>query len=379
METAGGVALLAATAIALIWANSPWGDHYTTLWGATIPRDLAGPGVLLPDFIAAHPLHFWIDDGLMTLFFLVVGLEIRHELRHGALSDPRIARLPILAALAGVLVPALIYLLLNTDAVSRRGWAVPTATDIAFAVGILSLLGKGVPPALRMLLLTVAIVDDIVAVFIIASTYSKGIGLPGVALAGAGALLVWIMQRLRIRAAPAYILPGVLIWFGLLRAGIHPALAGVVLGLMAPANAQSNHLQRLLHPWVAYAVMPLFALANAGVSFKALSLEAGLPRTVGLGIIFALVVGKPLGIVAGAAAAVRSGVCTLPAEVRWSHMALLGCLGGIGFTMSIFIANLAFPDPTLLAASKCAVLIASTVAATAGLLAGRYISVRVKE
>jgi NhaA family Na+:H+ antiporter len=379
VETAGGVALLVATAIALIWANSPWGDHYTSLWSATIPRDLAGPGVHLPNFIAARPLHFWIDDGLMTLFFLVVGLEIRHELRHGALSDPRIARLPILAALAGVLMPALIYLLLNTDPVSRRGWAVPTATDIAFAVGILSLLGKGVPPALRMLLLTVAIIDDIVAVFIIASTYSKGIGLPGVALAGAGALLVWIMQRLRIRAAPAYILPGMLVWFGLLRAGIHPALAGVVLGLMAPANAQSNHLQRLLHPWVAYAIMPLFALANAGVSFKALSLEAGLPRTVGLGIIFALVLGKPLGIVAGAAAAVRSGMCTLPVEVRWPHMALLGCLGGIGFTMSIFIANLAFPDPTLLAASKCAVLIASTIAATAGLLAGRYISVPVKE
>jgi NhaA family Na+:H+ antiporter len=379
VETAGGVALLAATAIALIWANSPWGSEYTALWSARIPRDLAGSGLLLPDFIAARPLHFWIDDGLMTIFFLVVGLEIRHELRHGALSDPRIARLPILAALAGVLMPALIYLLLNTDPVSRRGWAVPTATDIAFAVGILSLLGKGVPPALRMLLLTVAIVDDIVAVFIIASTYSNGIELPGVALAGSGALLVWIMQRLQIRAAPAYILPGVLIWFGLLRAGIHPALAGVVLGLMAPANAKSNHLQRLLHPWVAYAIMPLFALANAGVSFQALSLEAGLSRTVGLGIIFALVVGKPLGIVAGAAAAVRSGACALPAEVRWSHMALLGCLGGIGFTMSIFIANLAFPDPTLLAASKCAVLIASTVAAMAGLLAGRYISVPVKE
>jgi NhaA family Na+:H+ antiporter len=379
VETAGGVALLATTAIALIWANSPWGSEYNALWSATIPRDLTGPGVLLPDFIAAHPLHFWVDDGLMTIFFLVVGLEIRHELRHGALSDPRISRLPILAALAGVLVPALIYLLLNTDAVSRRGWAVPTATDIAFAVGILSLLGKGVPPALRMLLLTVAIIDDIVAVFIIASTYSNGIGLPGVALAGSGALLVWIMQRLRIRPAPAYILPGVLIWFGLLRAGIHPALAGVVLGLMAPANAQSNHLQRLLHPWVAYAIMPLFALANAGVSFTALSLEAGLPRTVGLGIIFALVVGKPLGIVAGAAAAVRSGVCRLPAEVRWSHMALLGCLGGIGFTMSIFIANLAFPDPTLLATSKGAVLIASAIAAMAGLLVGRYISVPVKE
>jgi NhaA family Na+:H+ antiporter len=391
VETAGGVALLAATALALIWANSPWSADYTTLWSATIPRDfgglgspLAGLGALLHgpggDVVAGGPpLHFWIDDGLMTIFFLVVGLEIRHELRHGALSDPRIARLPVLAALAGVLMPALIYLLLNTHPLSRRGWAVPTATDIAFAVGILSLLGKGVPPALRMLLLTVAIIDDIVAVVIIASTYSNGIGLPGAALAGCGAILVWIMQRLRIRVAPAYVIPGVLIWLGLLRAGIHPALAGVVLGLMAPANAQSNHLQRRLHPWVAYAIMPLFALANAGVSFTTLSLAGGLQRTVGLGIVLALVVGKPLGILAGAAAAVRSGLSVLPPEVRWAHMALLGCLGGIGFTMSIFIANLAFPDPTLLATSKCAVLIASTLAATAGLLVGRCLSVTIKK
>lgn len=379
VETAGGVALLGATAIALIWANSPWSPHYAALWGATIPRDFGGLGFLLPDFITTHPLHFWIDDGLMTIFFLVVGLEIRHEFHQGVLSDPRIARLPVLSALAGVIVPALIYLLLNVDAVSRRGWAVPTATDIAFAVGILSLMGKRIPPALRMLLLTVAIVDDIVAVFIIASTYSHGIGLPGLGLAVCGTVLVRVMQRLGVRPAPAYLLPGTLIWFGLLRAGIHPALAGVVLGLMAPATARSNHLQRSLHPWVAYAIMPLFALANAGVSFKEVSFGVGAPRSVGAGIILALVVGKPLGIVAGAMAAVRSGVCTLPAEIGWRHMALLGCLGGIGFTMAIFIADLAFPDPTLLATSKCAVLIASTVAAMTGLVVGRYVSVPVKE
>jgi Na+:H+ antiporter, NhaA family len=377
IEANGGVALLVATAIALLWANSAWQPDYIALWSATLPRHFAG--LVVPDFIAAHPLHFWIDDGLMTIFFLVVGLEIRHELRHGVLSNPRIATLPILAALAGVIVPALIYLLLNTDAVSRRGWAVPTATDIAFAVGILSLVGKGLPPALRMLLLTVAIVDDIVAVFIIASTYSNGIGLLGVGLAGCGALLVWVMQLLGILWAPAYILPGGLIWVGLLQAGIHPALAGVVLGLMAPATARSSHLQRSLHPWVAYAVMPLFALANAGVSFKALSFDPGASRTVGMGIILALVIGKPVGIFAGAAAAIRSGVATLPEGVRWRHLALLGCLGGIGFTMSIFIANLAFPDPVLLTTSKCAVLIASAVAATAGLLMGRYFSVPVEE
>jgi NhaA family Na+:H+ antiporter len=379
IEAAGGVALLIATGAALVWANSPWQHHYIALWTATIPRDFARFGLVLPGFITAHPLSFWIDDGLMTVFFLVVGLEIRHELHHGALSDPRIATLPILSALSGVLVPALVYLVLNTDPVARRGWAVPTATDIAFAVGILSLVGKGIPRTLRMLLLTVAIIDDIAAIFIIASFYSNGIGWAGLALAGSGILLVWTMQRFGIRWALAYIAPGAVIWFGLLRSGVHPSLAGVVLGLLAPATARSTHLQRSLHPWVAYGIMPLFALANAGVTFKAFSLETGEQWTLGSGVVLALVIGKPIGIVGGALAAVRAGVCALPAGVRWRHMALLGCLGGIGFTMSIFIANLAFPDPTLLATGKCAVLIASTLAATAGLILGRYASKTIEE
>jgi Na+:H+ antiporter, NhaA family len=368
VETAGGVALLIAAAAALIWANSPWHASYEALWQAKL-----APVRALPDFVAAHPLRFWINDGLMTIFFLVVGLEIRHEMRHGALSDPRIATLPIVSAIAGVLVPALIYLLLNTNSVPRRGWAVPAATDIAFAVGILSLAGKGIPPALRMLLLTLAIIDDVVAIFIIACAYSSGIRLPGLALAACGALVVWMMRRLKIRPASAYVLPGVLIWFGMLRSGIHPTLAGVVLGMMAPATVASSHVLRRLHPWVAYAIMPVFALANAGVSLKELSLSAGAPLTVASGIVLGLVLGKPLGIVLAAAAAVHSGICALPEGVRWRHLVLLGCLGGIGFTMSIFIANLAFPDPALLATAKGAVLVASTVAAIAGLVLGRCV------
>ena len=367
VETAGGVVLLVATAAALTWANSPWHSGYEALWEAKVVPDFAG----LTNFVAARPLRFWINDGLMTLFFLVVGLEVRHELRHGSLSDPRIATLPIVSAIAGVLVPALIYLLVNTDAVSRRGWAVPTATDIAFAVGILSLVGKGIPPALRMLLLTLAIIDDIVAILIIAFAYSSGIRLAALALAACGAFIVWAMRRLGIRHALAYILPGGLIWFEMLRSGIHPTLAGVVLGMMAPATAASNHLLRRLHPWVAYAIMPLFAFANAGVSLKQLSLSAGTALTVTSGIVLGLVLGKPLGIVLAAAAAVRSGICTLPEGVGWRHLVLLGCLGGIGFTMSIFIANLAFPDPALLATAKTAVLLASTGAAITGLVLGR--------
>jgi Na+:H+ antiporter, NhaA family len=371
VETAGGMVLLVATAAALIWANSPWHSSYEALRHAKLAPDF--PTLRALTDLAAQPLTFWINDGLMTIFFLVVGLEIRHELRHGSLSDPRIATLPIVSAIAGVLMPALIYLAVNTDAVSRRGWAVPAATDIAFAVGILSLVGKGIPPVLRMLLLTLAIIDDIVAIIIIASAYSSGIRLAGVAVAVCGALIVWMMRRLRVRHAAAYVLSGVLIWYGMLRSGIHPTLAGVVLGMMAPATAASNHLLRRLHPWAAYAIMPLFALANAGVSLKELSVSAGAPLTVTTGIVLGLVLGKPLGIVLAAAAAVRSGLCTLPDGVRWRHLILLGCLGGIGFTMSIFIANLAFPDPALLATAKLAVLLASTVAAITSLVVGRCV------
>jgi Na+:H+ antiporter, NhaA family len=369
VEAASGTILLAATAAALVWANLS-GHSYEALWKATLPAQFAGIH-FAPTGLIARPLHFWINDGLMTVFFLVVGLEIRHEMRFGALSDPRIATLPVLSALAGALVPALIYLLLNPDPVFRPGWAVPTATDIAFAVGILSLVGKGIPPALRLLLLTLAITDDVIAIFIIATAYSRGFELAGLALAMCGVFGVWLMQRVKIRYAPAYLLPGLLLWYGMLGSGIHPTLAGVVLGMMAPATAASNRLLRRLHPWVGYAIMPLFAFANAGVSLRGLSFTADGPVSVVSGIMLGLVLGKPLGIVLAATLAVRSGISELPDGVRWRHLLLLGGLGGIGFTMSIFIANLAFPDPRILAAAKGAVLLASTAAALLGLTLGK--------
>lgn len=370
VETAGGMVLLATAAIALLWANFS-GRTYEAFWQTSLPADFAGVRFALTDFIAARPLRFWINDCLMTIFFLMVGLELRHEMRYGTLSDARVATLPVFSALAGVLVPALIFLLLNTDPVFQRGWAIPTATDIAFAIGVLSLVGKGIPPALRLLLLTLAIVDDVIAIFIIATAYSRAIELGGLALAGLGALAVWLMQRLKVRHATAYLLPGTLLWFGTLRSGIHPTLAGVVLGMMAPAT--SNHLLRRLHPWVAYAIMPLFALANAGVNLQGLSFSAGEPMTVESGIILGLVLGKPLGIVLAATLAVRARICELPEGIQRRHLVLLGCLGGIGFTMSIFIANLAFPEPALLQTAKRAVLVASTIAALAGFALGKYI------
>ena len=381
VEAMSGVVLLAAAAIALAWANSPWASAYEALWHLKL-------GLGAVEFLPARDLHFWVNDGLMSIFFLVVGLEIRREMHEGALSDPRVATLPIVAAVGGVVVPALLYVLINTDPAARRGWAIPTATDIAFAVGVLSLIGKEVPPALRMLLLTLAIIDDIAAILVIAFFYSSGIAVGGLLIVAAGVLGVLLLQWLGVQAALAYVLPGAVVWFGMVRAGLHPALAGVLLGLLTPAGSAFGRAQRasdtrravespvarveeMLHPWVAFGIMPLFALANAGVSLQGLDLSAAAPLAVGAGIVSGLVLGKPIGIVLASIAAVRLRLCALPEGVRWSHLVLIGLLGGIGFTMSIFIANLAFDDPGLLAAAKFAVLVASVLAATLGLLLGR--------
>jgi len=381
VEAMSGVALLATAALALAWANSPWAGAYEALWQLQL-------GLGVAQYLPAHDLRFWVNDGLMSVFFLVVGLEIRREMHDGALSDPRVATLPIIAATGGVVVPALLYVLINSDPAARRGWAIPTATDIAFAVGVLSLVGRGVPPALRLLLLTLAIIDDIAAVVAIAFYYSSGIAAGGLSIAAAGVLGVLLLQWLGVQAALAYVSPATVVWFGMLRAGVHPALAGVLLGLLTPATRAFGRMPRdpdarragtppvesveaMLHPWVAFGIMPLFALANAGVSLRGLQLSAAAPLAVGAGIVSGLVLGKPVGIVLASIAAVRLKLCALPAGVHWRHVVLVGLLGGIGFTMSIFIANLAFEDPPLLAAAKFAVLVASALAATLGLLLGR--------
>jgi Na+:H+ antiporter, NhaA family len=381
VQAASGIVLLLAAALALAWANSPWSASYRALWHWQ-------PGLAALRVLPAQDLHFLVNDGLMTVFFLVVGLEIRQELRSGALSDRQVATLPILAALGGVVAPALVYIVFNNDPVTRRGWAIPTATDIAFAVGVLSLM-KGIPAALRILLLSLAIIDDLVAILIIAFVYSRGIALSGLSVALAGITLVLVLQRLGVRAAPAYLLPGALLWLGMLRAGNHPTLRGVILGLLTPADvtfgrappaaaappsaqAPAARLIARLHPWVAFGIMPLFALANAGITFHSLSFAAAAPLGLAGGIILGLAIGKPVGIVLTAALAVRSGLCALPAGVRWRHVLVLGCLGGIGFTMSIFIADLAFEGTALLDAAKFSVLRGSVLAAGLGLLVGLW-------
>jgi len=360
---------------------------------------------------------------LMTIFFLVVGLEIRREIYEGALSNLRLAALPLAAALGGVAVPAIIYSILNTDPALHRGWAIPTATDIAFAVGVLALLGRAIPPSVRILLLALAIIDDIVAVLIIAFFYSSGLDPSGLPFAISGVLLVLVFQRLGIGNAFAYVMPGALLWIGFLMIGIHPALAGVMLGLMTPVvplvyrerplavvarlldefgrRAQSDEghvdprsllepvkqlrraqrdvlppvtrVQAALHPWVAFGIMPLFALANAGVAFGGFDFEIAGTQSVMLGVLLGLVLGKPIGIVLASWLTVRLGWCQLPPDATWRGVLVVGCLGGIGFTMSIFVANLAFESEPLLNAAKLGVLAGSGCAAVIGLIVGKLI------
>ncbi|HEY8508819.1 MAG TPA: Na+/H+ antiporter NhaA [Steroidobacteraceae bacterium] len=412
VEAASGIVLLLATAVALLWANSVWADTYESLWHTPFSIGF-GP------WIVEQPLHFWINDGLMTIFFLLVGLEIRREMHEGALARWRLAALPVCAALGGIIVPALIYIGINSDPETLRGWAIPTATDIAFAVGVLAVLGKRVPVALRVLLLAIAIIDDIAAVIIIAIFYSQGISIFGLLIGLTGIGVVLAFQRMGVRDALAYVIPGVIVWAGLLQAGVHPTLAGVILGLLTPVRRlgeketllsraagaldefreRTQHPERdphelvapvrklkevqrellppvvrvevAIHPWVAYGIMPLFALANAGVSFTGTDVMAA-GATLALGIAVALALGKPLGILLGILIALRARIGELPGHVAWRGLLVVGLLGGIGFTMSLFIANLAFAQGAPLATAKLGILAGSATAAVAGLLVGTF-------
>jgi NhaA family Na+:H+ antiporter len=351
------------------------------------------------------------------VFFLVVGLEIKRELVEGALSDIKRATLPIAAAVGGMVLPALIYLALNVQPGTRDGWGVPMATDIAFAVGILTLLGKRVPATLRVLLLAVAIIDDIGAIFVIAVFYSTGMAVDGALIAVGGIALLFLMLKMGVRPSLVYAIPILIMWAGMLKTGIHPTIAGVLAGLSAPVKpwfgkegflatareviddveeriTQQHHdheliepLSRLararrevlspalraeiaLHPWVAYGIMPIFALSNAGVQIEGLELSHAANVPILFGVILGLVVGKPLGILLFSWVAIRLKMCSLPEGVAWSGVLVLGAVAGIGFTMAIFIAELAFNDSALIAIPKMGVLIATAIAAAAGLTLG---------
>ncbi len=356
LEASSGIALLAATVVALVWVNSPAQDSYHSVWHASLGGDL-GP-VHLPDSV----LH-WINDGLMAVFFFVVGLEIRREWVSGELQDRRVAALPAVAAVGGMVVPALLYLALTAGSPASSGWGVPMATDIAFALGVVALLGDRVPPALKVFLLTLAIVDDVGAILVIAVAYTDHVALAWLAGAGAVTSVVALLRRLEALAPVLYLALGVGLWVCALNAGVHPTIAGVVLGLLAPSAERGEQLEEALHPWTSNLVVPLFAVANAGIVLSGEVLHGG--RTLA-GVVVGLVVGKVVGVTGGAWLAIRLGVAALPSGVRWRHIVGIGALAGIGFTVAIFVSGLAFDRAADEAEAKLGVLLASVVAAAVG-------------
>jgi NhaA family Na+:H+ antiporter len=399
LQASGGAVLLAATVVALILANTALADEYATLWNRTF--SIGFEGVKL-----SYPLWYWINDGLMTIFFFVIGLEIKRELIWGELRDRRNVVLPAVAAAGGAIVPVGIFLVLQPALPGRAGWAVPMATDIAFVVGCLAVLGARVPPALKVFMLSLAIIDDILAVIVIAVVFSSSIDVSWLGGAAGGFALIAILDRLGVRRIAIYVLVGAAIWLCTLKSGIHPTVAGVLLGLLTPATAwvrdpallgvieQSlaklrgdgggpsperreaaatlafaatesvSPLERLehgLHAWVAFAIMPLFALANAGVP---VSLD-GVQEPIAVAVIAGLALGKPIGIAGAAWLAIKLKLAHLPDRTSWPALVGAAWLGGIGFTMALFIASLSLAGP-LLDAAKSGILIGSAISLLCG-------------
>jgi NhaA family Na+:H+ antiporter len=365
-EAAGGMVLLAAAIAALLVANTPLAWLYDQFLDTPVAVRV-GPLAL------DKPLLLWINDGLMAVFFFLIGLEIKRELLRGELSTIGQAMLPAIAAIGGMVVPAAIYASLNAgDAVALRGWAIPSATDIAFAVGVLALLGDRVPASLKIFLLALAILDDLGAILIIAAFYTSDLYWLALLLAAAGVALLWLLNAGGVTRFAPYLLTGIFIWVCVLKSGVHATLAGVIVGLAIPLTNDTpdrpsllEQLEESLHPWVAFGVVPLFAFANAGVSLQGLSLARVLDA-VPLGIALGLFIGKPVGIFCATWAAVRAGLAPQPQGARWVQVLGVGMLGGIGFTMSLFIGMLAFSDSTHATQLRLGVLFGSLLSAMAG-------------
>ena len=410
MESASGILLMLSAVIALAWANSPWSEAYFHLWELPI-------GLRVGNLDLTKSLHHWINDGLMGLFFFVVGLELKREMLLGELASPKRAALSITAAAGGMIVPALLYALLNRGGTGAAGWGIPMATDIAFALGVLTLLGKRVPLSLKVFVTAVAIVDDLGAVLVIALFYTAQISWLALGIAAALLLLMVLGNRLGIRSPAPYLVVGIGVWLALLQSGIHATLAGVLAALTIPArstidaaeylhraqlylaefqedvqhdrkvptadqrdavhslevasrqlDAPLMRLERMMHPWVAFGVMPVFALANAGVAIGD-DLVATMASPITLGVMLGLLLGKPVGILTASWIAVRAGVALLPSGTNWRQLAAVGLLCGIGFTMSLFIASLAFALPEALDRAKLGILAASLIAGVLGAIA----------
>ena len=402
-ESSSAFLLLGAAMIGLAWANSPWQAGYHDLWG----RELT---LTIGNWRLTETLQHWVNDGLMSLFFLVVGLEIKREFLTGELRDPRAAAVPVIAAIGGMVVPALIYVALNAGGEGSGGWGVPMATDIAFALGVLTLAARSAPPSLKPFLLTLAIVDDIGAILVIAIFYSRGVSVLALLIAVALGVMVVVLQRFDVRSTAVYVGLGVGMWLAVFESGVHPTIAGVGLGLLTPTvafqrpravsyeairTAESTvdepdppdadapqwlrlawlsreavsplaRVEAALHPWTSYLIIPLFALANAGVTFTEGGFRDSLTSPITLGVVLGLVVGKVAGITLASFAAVRSGVGRLPTGCGWRQMVGVSAIAGIGFTVSLFIAELAFTQPLLADEAKIGIFAASIVAGGLG-------------
>ncbi len=365
MEAAGGLLLMACAALALVWANSPFAASYAELWGAYLT-------VGLEDAAISKPLILWINDGLMALFFFLVGLEIKREVLTGELRQPRQAALALAGAVGGMAVPALFYLVVTSGTDAAAGWGIPMATDIAFALGVLALLGSRAPVALKIFLTALAIVDDLGAVLVIALFYTAELSVASL-LVGFGALAVLaLLSRLGVRRVAVFVVLGLVVWVAFLKSGVHATIAGVLVALTVPIDAEGeadyhdsllHRMEHALHGYIAFLVLPVFALANAGV---ALGGGADLGSAVSLGILLGLMVGKPIGVMLCAWLAIKVGLASLPTGVTWRQMLGVSLLTGVGFTMSLFIAGLAFDSALLLDSAKLGILVASTLMGVGG-------------
>ncbi|MFZ1279388.1 MAG: Na+/H+ antiporter NhaA [Ignavibacteriaceae bacterium] len=409
-QASGGILLIIATVIALAWANSPFAESYHHLWHTYIKIDVGGVGL-------NYSLHHWINDGLMVIFFFVVGLEIKREMLVGELSSAKKAALPIAAALGGMIFPALIYTMFNLGSEGASGWGIPMATDIAFVVGILALLGNRVPLALKIFILALAIVDDLGAVLVIAIFYTSNISFTSLLIAAGLIVLLIAMNRMGVRNLLVYTLVGIALWLAFLKSGVHATVAGVLLAFTIPVSSRINtkkfknetenllkdfdsagehgedvltNSQRLsivdqienncekiltplqrfehgLHPWVSFLIMPVFALANAGVAVSD-ELGSALTHPVSIGIVLGLFLGKQIGIFSFSYLAVKLKLASEPEGVSWKKIYAASVLAGIGFTMSLFIANLAFNSPELLNISKVGILAGSLLSGIVGFI-----------
>jgi NhaA family Na+:H+ antiporter len=404
-EALGGIVLLLATAAALVWANSPWDHRYLALWGTTLSLDL--------DVLTFHAsLGHAVNDGLMAVFFFVVGLEIKRELVHGELAAPRKAALPVAAALGGMAIPALIYLGLNGAGPNREGWGIPMATDVAFAMGVLALLGKRAPLSLKVFLLALAIVDDLGAIVVIAVFYTDSIAWGALAWAAGLGLAVVALGRFGVRNTNLYVVLGLCLWAAVFKSGIHATVAGVLLAAVTPSRplftardfeasaldllvsyrhardrgdgemAQQvlaqfealsrgsesplDRLEHALHPWVSFLIVPVFALSNAGVAFSSDLLRDSLSSSVTVGVAAGLLLGKPVGILGASYLAVKLGWAELPANANFGHVFALGLVAGIGFTVSLLITGLAFTEPAVTDEARLGIFAASALAGIVG-------------